>query len=197
FIDGLDLPACFRFQQWCTAERERLRQSHVAILAELTRRHGATDRALVHARRHTAVDPFSDEAHAALIRVLADLGQAPEALRHYEYCRQLFERELGTPPGPAVEEARRRVRRAAPVPAPAAPSPRETRLALVGRRDELARIERAGGIVLVTGEPGIGKSRLLDELQQRAQGPALYGRAFAAEMVRPYGVWVDALRARG
>ena len=197
FADGLDLPACFRFQQWCTAERERWRQSHVAILAELTRRHGATERALVHARRHTAVDPFSDDAHAALIRVLSDLGQAHDALRHYEYCRQLFERELGTRPGPAVEEARRGVRRAAPSSAsPVAPPP-EVPVALVGRQQELARITGAHGVVLVTGEPGIGKSRLLDEVARRAPGPALHGRAFAAEMIRPYGVWVDALRTQG
>jgi predicted ATPase len=51
--------------------------------------------------------------------------------------------------------------------------------------------------VLVTGEPGIGKSRLLDEVEHRASGPALHGRAFAAEMVRPYGVWIDALRTQG
>ena len=70
-------------------------------------------------------------------------------------------------------------------------------MALVGRREELARIARAGGVVLVTGEPGIGKSRLLDEVQHLGPGPALYGRAFAAEMVRPYGVWIDALRTRG
>jgi DNA-binding SARP family transcriptional activator/tetratricopeptide (TPR) repeat protein len=196
FIDGLDLPACFRFQQWCTAERERLRLAHAALLAELTDRHGARDRAVVHARRRTAVDPFSDDAHAALIRVLVDTGQGPEALRHYEYCRQLFERELGTRPGPAVEDARRSVRRAAAAP-PRPPSPREMAVALVGRREELARIAGADGVVLVTGEPGIGKSRLLDELQSRAAGPAAYGRAFAAEMVRPYGVWVDALRTLG
>jgi tetratricopeptide (TPR) repeat protein len=174
FIDGLDLPACFRFQQWCNAERERWRQSHVAILAELTRRHGATDRALVHARRHTA-----------------------EALRHYEYCLQLYERELGTRPGPAVEEARRSIRRASAAPAPAALSLPEAPVALVGRKEELARVLAAPGVVLVTGEPGIGKSRLLDEVARRATGPALQGRAFAAEMVRPYGAWTDALRTGG
>jgi DNA-binding SARP family transcriptional activator/tetratricopeptide (TPR) repeat protein len=197
FVDGLDLPACFRFQQWCTAERERLRQAHVAILAELTRRQGPTPSAVAHARRRIAVDPFSDEAHAGLIRLLAELGQAQDAMRQYEQCRQMFERELGTKPGAAVEEARRTIGRAPASPSVAGGPRAEPAIPLVGRRDELARIAAATGIVVVTGEPGIGKSRLLEEVRARETGGAVQARAFAAEMVRPYGVWIDALRSAG
>ena len=197
FVDGLDLPACFRFQQWCIAERERLRQAHVAILAELTHRQGPTEAAVAHARRRMAVDPFSDEAHACLIRLLAELGQAQDALRQYEHCRQMFERELGTKPGAAVEEARRAIGRASPLAARAAAPRTEPRIPLVGRREELAKIASASGIVVVIGEPGIGKSRLLEEVRAREPGTAVTARAFAAEMVRPYGVWIDALRAAG
>ena len=46
---------------------------------------------------------------------------------------------------------------------------------------------------MIIGEPGIGKSRLLSEVRRRAKGSTLYGRAYAAEMARPYGVWIDAL----
>ncbi|MEM6436409.1 MAG: BTAD domain-containing putative transcriptional regulator [Cyanobacteria bacterium P01_D01_bin.115] len=53
-------------------------------------------------------------------------------------------------------------------------------------------------ILLLLGEPGIGKTRLLAELRatiQAANGLLLWGCGFAAEMMRPYGIWIDALRS--
>ena len=75
---------------------------------------------------------------------------------------------------------------------------------LVGRQDELAlvddalaRIEAGGSALLaVSGEPGIGKSRLLAELAARAdeQGRlVLAGRASELERDLPYWIFVDAL----
>ncbi|WOB45345.1 AAA family ATPase [Thermoleptolyngbya oregonensis NK1-22] len=53
-------------------------------------------------------------------------------------------------------------------------------------------------VLLLTGEPGIGKTRLLQAIQEQFQQRnqcVLWGRGFEAEIVRPYGVWIDALRA--
>jgi DNA-binding SARP family transcriptional activator len=192
FLEGLDLPECFRYQQWCVGERERHRQQHIAILSELTRRYDGSDAALVHARRRVLVDPFNEDAHAALIRLLASLGHSHEAMRQYEQCRQLFERELNARPGHAVEQARAGIgaakpQRSASQPVPVSATP------FVGREPELAQIESSHHPVLLLGEPGIGKSRLVDEVRARTKGTTVYGRAYAAEMVRPYGVWIDAL----
>lgn len=203
FLDGLDLPACFRYQQWCVAERERFRNLHIAILGELTRRHGCSEKALPHARRRVAVDPFSEAAHASLVRLLASLGNTHEALRQYDYCRTLFERELGARTTPVLEDARRAIGRTAVEPAVVAKAaPPEHNVPFVGRAGELRAVEMAaasGRVVLLTGEPGIGKSRLAQEStsQLRGGGAALYGRAFAAEMIRPYGIWIDALQPVG
>ncbi len=49
---------------------------------------------------------------------------------------------------------------------------------------------------MVRRDPGIGKSRLLEELAlavDRAGGTVLRGRAHEAEGLRPYGIWIDAL----
>jgi tetratricopeptide (TPR) repeat protein len=51
---------------------------------------------------------------------------------------------------------------------------------------------------MLVGEPGIGKTRLLEELRATAQGEAtqvLWGTGFQAEMMRPYGLWIDVLRS--
>src|SRR5262249_13151863 len=75
---------------------------------------------------------------------------------------------------------------------------------LVGRDAELetlraiAESKSSSRVLIVTGEPGIGKSRLLEELSEMvsaAGGTVMAGRAFEAEMIRPYGPWIDALQS--
>jgi DNA-binding CsgD family transcriptional regulator/tetratricopeptide (TPR) repeat protein len=79
--------------------------------------------------------------------------------------------------------------------APGAILGRRTQLAALG--DALARLERRGcPVVAVSGEPGIGKTRLLDELSTRADDRGhlvLSGRAAELEQDLPFAVAVDAL----
>jgi|GEM_PF-352655 len=86
-------------------------------------------------------------------------------------------------------------------------TPDRSALPFVGRRAERtllarkvgeARAGRAAEVVLLLGDAGIGKSRLLEELVTltlQAGGRVLSGRAYEAELVRPYGAWIDALRS--
>jgi predicted ATPase len=76
---------------------------------------------------------------------------------------------------------------------------------LVGRERELeslwARLTLAGqgqgGVMFVAGEPGIGKTRLIMELADRAQDEGwliLCGRAYDSDGMPPYVPWAEALR---
>ncbi|HEX2415483.1 MAG TPA: BTAD domain-containing putative transcriptional regulator [Thermoleophilaceae bacterium] len=112
-----------------------------------------------------------------------------------------------------VFELRRVAAQAAPPPGPVGAEPAaaeaiaETpRGALVGRERELAElvaglddaIAGRGRLILLAGEPGIGKSRLADELVDRArEGGAvtLFGRAWEAGGAPAYWPWVQAMRA--
>jgi DNA-binding SARP family transcriptional activator len=212
-LEGLDLPDCYRYQEWLVGERETVRAQRIAILAALGERLRAEpEEALRWARARVAIEPLSEAAHVQVVRLLGELGRTREALKQYESCRRILESELGAKPSQELERARMALGQAqpeAPVaapPPPAVPPPRAAS-SLVGRQKERAALEqavaaasvgRARGVLLFMGEPGIGKSRLLDEAQalvRASGGIVLAGRAFEAEMVRPYGAWIDALRS--
>ncbi len=212
FAEGLDLPACFRFHEWCVAERERWSALRLIILTALVERlRGTPEVALVHARARVAIDPLDEGGHAVVIGLLAALGRQREALRQYEYGCQVLTAELGTKPGAELEAAVaavRSTRRRDDAGGLRAAAERVTQdIDLVGRSGERATLDglalaAAGsraepGLVLIEGEPGIGKSRMLQWLGRsivELGGRALSARAFEAEMRRPYGIWVDILR---
>ena len=219
FLDGLHLDDCLRFSAWCASERESARTLQLRVLRTLVARlTESPEAALPHARAWTAADPMAEAGHASLIRLLGSLGRNREALEHYGHARRMLELEAGVAHSPEIELARMSLRsgRSAPSneeqrPLPAevasrAPAPGHTgpvRWPLVGRVEECAVLEaaldsvatgRQDGLILLSGEPGIGKTRLASWLSERAQsrgGRVLTGRGFEAETGRPFGLWID------
>jgi class 3 adenylate cyclase/DNA-binding winged helix-turn-helix (wHTH) protein/tetratricopeptide (TPR) repeat protein len=95
--------------------------------------------------------------------------------------------------------------RRAPGQAPGVPSPSRSVRQFVGRRQELATlrllleqvVSGRGHVVGIVGEPGIGKSRLLDEFRRRMAGrsvPYLEGRCLSYRRETPYHPVLDVLR---
>jgi len=219
-LEGLDLSDFHDFQAWCMAEREAARRERATILAAVARRlSGDPEEALPYARDLAGTDPFDSSAHATLVRLLAAAGRWAEAEQQVEAGRRMLD-EMGPGRSAPLTEVWRelRERRRAPAAAtspsdstPPEPPPIESPIAagaipLVGRDEERALLFRlldevaagsAERIVLLTGEPGLGKSRLLAELVAEARrrgGTVLAGCAYEAESGRPYGPWIDALR---
>ncbi len=213
FLEGLELPDCYRFHEWVIAQREAARVWRVAILAELVvRLAGAPAEALRYSREWVTAEPLDERAHAAVVRALGALGHRREAEQQAESCRRILHRELAVEPSDELAAALRSLPAPAPEPARRASSPAaassewEAAPAIQGRRGERRRLEEALSAVasgrpttiLLVGEPGIGKSRLLAHLVERARasgGTVVAGRAFEAERARPYGVWTEALRS--
>lgn len=224
FCDGEFLPNCY--DAWIDGERERVRRAHdraLERLADACERDGDYPEAVRAAERLVSRDPLREANHARLIRLHGAAGDRAAALRAYERCAKVLDSELGVEPGPAASRARDAVMSTGPVGStghePAIESlasvsaqPASTRepVPLIGRQRQRAFIDdwveqtqqqeraRAREVLLLLGEPGIGKTRLLDELAaelRNAGGRVIRGRGFEGEMVRPYGAWVDALRS--
>jgi DNA-binding SARP family transcriptional activator len=201
------------FEDWLMSERERLRELAVEALARLLahqRTSGDVDSAVHTALRLLGLDPLQEAVHRTLMRLYARLGRRDAALRQYQACVDVLRRELGVEPEAETKELYREVLRQRPPPVEAT-RPVAAGIAeapLVGREAEMARLRDAlagawagqGRVVVVLGEGGIGKSRLVAELAAEAGrrgGQVLLGRAYESERILPFGPWVGAVRDAG
>ena len=167
-------------EDWAETARRRQRAElaeTLAARAAAAERDGDAAAAAHWSRLRCELDPLNEAAHANLVRQLAAAGDRAGALVAGREVTGRLRDELGVRPGPslraALAEARDPgVRRAASVPAgPAGTRP------LYGRAAELRTLMAAwtaaragqGRVVLITGEAGIGKTRLVAELARRAE----------------------------
>lgn len=167
-------------------------------------------------RLAAAMAPLHEPVHAALISVLGAAGQQAEALEVFRVTRQRLADELGIDPGQALQRAHQRVlhqhvtvsnaegHRQDPVPSTADAAPRPPDF--VGRLREAAVLGEsfdsalAGGrgLVLVEGEPGIGKTRLLEEVSAAARrrgGRIAWGHSPPSAGTPAMWPWIQAIEA--
>ncbi len=208
--------------EWLQADRERLRQMRQDGLRRLAAHYRALGQpraALPFAQQLLALDPLAEASQRELLALLYTAGDRAAALAQYAQFRAQLLAELGVEPMPetqALAEAMRRGERL-PEPPPLLPASRDrqAREALrapapappaVGRDLETARLndwwdqaERGSGrLVIVSGEAGVGKTRLVAVTAERAAaqgGLCLAGQSYEFENVLPYQAIVEMLRS--
>ncbi len=188
------LPACY--EDWVLEERERLRQRFAGVLEQLIRLLESKreyQAAIVHAQRLLRHDALREATYRRLIRLHALNGDRARALRAYHTCATVLSRELDVEPGAATREAYERLLELDEARAPLPVSEKlVSAVPLIGREGEWAQLQAAwratsGGrahLVLLSGEAGIGKTRLAEELLDWAerQGiPTARTRCYASE----------------
>src|SRR5206468_7195362 len=100
------------FEEWLIAERERLRQLSIEALARLLadqRQAGEVDGAIQTALRLLAMDPLQEPVHRTLMGLYARAGRRGAALRQYQECLTVLERELRTQPEGATNTLYREI----------------------------------------------------------------------------------------
>ncbi|MQS05872.1 AAA family ATPase [Streptomyces sp. IF17] len=193
---------------WVCEQRERLADYLVAALEIAGRaalRAGDHGRAARLAEEATARAPERESAHRCLMAVHEAMGNRGEALRAYQRLRRYLAEELGADPSPETEAAYLALLgpSSAGGPPGGAPAAGHRPAPFVGRRREMATLAGAWSraaagrrqFVLVTGESGIGRTRLLREAGAAVAaegGLVLVGRCDPATTV-PYQPLVEAL----
>ena len=202
------------FEEWLTTERARLAELATQALTRLLalqRDAGALEAAVQVAHRLLALDSLHEPAHRALIDLYHRLGRRSDALRQYQACLDVLARELGAEPGPETRRLYLEVLRAglARADVDGAPAPAWMTTAgagpLVGRAAERDRLRQAldaavhgvGTVVIVSGEAGMGKSRLAADLARQASRgdiPVLLGQCHETDQILAFAPWAEALR---
>lgn len=216
--DGLQLDDGGPWDEWLLQERRRLEALHAQALASAAALHeaaGALPLALERLRSLLAADPLQERHHVAVMRLLVRQGQREAALTQYDSCVRLLADELGLAPMAETRALADALRGSGTVAAPAAtsqparpstlPAPvagnalalLPERLPFVGREREVAWLERAwcsGQALLVEGEGGVGKTRLVSDFAS-SHGPYAIVRCRLGDTDAPLSSFARSLRA--
>lgn len=172
FLAGFSLNDSAVFEEWALLKREWLHCQAVEALAQLAdyyERRGDVVAARRYAQQQVRLEPWREEAHRQLMRLLAADGQRSAALAQFETCRRALARELGVGPTAETINLYTAVREGgvlavaanhtavAGLPQPPAP--------FVGRVAESAELaewlaDPDGRLITLVGPGGIGKTRL-------------------------------------
>jgi len=213
FLTRFDLTDCLEFEEWAMRRRVSLRECALKALTTLVTHHtrqASYDKALNYARQLLSLDPWREEAHRDVMRLLALTGQRSAALAQFETCRQLLETELGLEP---LEETMALYHRLLQWDSDrfsrtghGQSADLIIRLPFTGRGEEQGslvdwwRASHHGGrqrLALIEGEAGVGKTRLVEEVTRylRAEGAmVLRGQCYEFGSAVPYQPIAEALR---
>lgn len=196
-LEGHDYDDCPDYDDWLLIRRERLddlRRNSLSALADELEQAGQYREALSYAERLLESDAISETAHRRVMRLWYLLGDRSAAIAAFERCRGVLQREMGVEPLPETGALLRLIELGEPI-APHGPTPRpEIPLSvlrpprLLGRAVEWIQMEQAwiqGQAILLSGPPGVGKSRLLHDFLS-SQGQALVFEGRPGDLGIPY-----------
>ena len=206
------------YADWAAGLREQLRERYLAMLAELAEcyaQQGRYHRAIVCCQQVLINDPCREAVYLRLMLNYYYAGEQKQALDTFERCRDILASELDVAPLAETATLAEQIRGGtlwAVEGAPRYPPPAYVgrlfqvpyslgRVPLVGREREYAWLvdqwrARQTGILLIEGEVGIGKTRLVNEFlgYASAQGATVLRSRAAAHGELPYACVADALQ---
>ena len=180
FLDQFALNDSDLFENWLTAQRERLLQQAVDIFTRLGNSYAAQERledALQIGQRLLEIVPWQESAHRQRMSLLAQQGQRTQALAQYDLLGAVLLDEFGIEPSEETTLLWQSIK-AGSSPTPAmAESATVTSLPssttpFIGREQEVAALDqrlavRDYRLISLVGPGGMGKSRLALEVARK------------------------------
>lgn len=181
-----------RYADWCADRRSFLAELRMRLLLGLAEEHerlGAYSESAACLREVLQQDQTREVVHRHLMRLYAEMGTPDQAVRQFQHCKLVLQRELDIAPQRETvslyhDVLARRVPHRGQVPRgnrdvgfanglfpiDTAQEPFVGRERVIQRLyDQLTRGDSGGsGLVLLSGEAGVGKTRLLVEFAARA-----------------------------
>lgn len=202
--DYADLP---EFAAWLRAARQRLqalRREHLAGEASALEQAGRLAEAIACAESLLALEPLQEHAHRRLMRLHYLRGDRAAALLAFDHCERALKDEVGATPSAETLDLLAQIERSQAlatttprrvVPVSVLRPPR-----LIGRDAEWRVLQATwerGDAVVIIGEAGMGKTRLVDDLLRAcapAPGQALRASARPGDERVPYALLGRLLR---
>ena len=202
------------YDEWTQPRREALQRLHRDVTLRLVDHYREAmnlQGAIALLMPLVARDRTDESAHRELMRLYALGGRRHEALRQYQRCVEALATELGVAPEPATDALYMRIAKgefSAPVAQAVATAEPVTiggehLVPLVGRQSELAALNELltqaqdrGRTILLTGDPGVGKTRLAYEVLRNAADAGLitlFGGTYELEGQLTYQPFIEAI----
>jgi DNA-binding SARP family transcriptional activator len=201
-----------RYEDWCAERREFLARLHLRLLiglADVLEQRRSLSASADRFREVLQHDPTREAVHRRLMVLYAQMGMRDQAVRQFRVCEAVLRRELDLAPEsattalfqdvlanriprqlPTPESEQLVVLQSRPQPNPGSPA----RTPFVGHEDVIRRLDAElahadkgfGRFVLISGEPGVGKTRLASELADLAfrRGASVFWGASAGHVNR-------------
>ena len=206
--------------EWCEDERRYLRTLYVRLLRfliETNKTSADFEKGISYARKLVQLDPLNEESQRELMLLYHLSGDRRSALDQFEIARQTLQDELGIQPSPSIVELHDYIRaRGDGQELPSNPvlesagwtaMDNSSSLPIIGRDGHMASLMRViehaarglGAAVVVSGEVGVGKTRLAESVAVEAglRGyDILQGRCLDLQDPPPYHVFIQALWPR-
>ena len=195
------------YAEWAQLTRMQWRRRYQQLLTNLAEaygKNGSFDKAITNCRSILALDNTNENAYRLLMRSYASMGERGAALNVYNEAVLALQVEMGLAPMPETVELARQIEQLEgdwkfEIERTQVSSP------FVGRRKEIDLFTQVlrqtatgqGRLLIFTGEPGIGKTRLIQEITSLASQngfQSLAAQCYQMEQALPYQPLIDLAR---
>ncbi len=207
------------YDEWCDEERGTLRRLYLSALDRTTQLLQNADRhteAIPYAQKWAAAEPLDESAHRRLLTLYAAIGDRARAVQHYQSLVKTLADELSAEPLPETQALYQSVQQGLGIrenkdqrlkiketPPPIFNRQSSILSPFVGREHELEILDHAlaqtqhgnGQLILIAGEAGIGKTRLIQEyLARHSDVTVMQSNCHELEGLSPYAPLRQALQ---